>query len=257
MCLIIFAYKALPGTDLVIAANRDELFARPTEHAHFWSSIDSETEILAGRDLEAGGTWIGVTRQKRFAAVTNIRDPLKHEAKPKSRGQLTLNFLKSSVTSQDYCESIKPDLNSYAGFNLLVGDGRTLWYMNNFENLCHELSPGIYGLSNGILNSPWPKILGGKSQLLELMKDPDNLSTDKLLHIMQDTAQAADELLPNTGVPLELERTLSSAFITNPERQYGTLCSTAVILRSDNPSYFSEQNYTDLGDCLERHFFEF
>jgi uncharacterized protein with NRDE domain len=257
MCLIIFAYKALPGFELVVAANRDELFTRPTQQAGFWPDAYSSNATLAGRDLEAGGTWLGVTRSGRFAAVTNIRDPLKQEAKPKSRGELTRNFLASSVSSKAYCNQLKVDADNYAGFNLLVGDGESLWYMNNFENLCEELTPGIYGLSNGILNSPWPKILNGKSRLLELLTDPENITTDSLIQMMQDTAQAPDNLLPNTGVPLELERILSPVFISNPQRHYGTLCSTAVILRSADANYFSEQNYAESGECGERHFYEF
>jgi uncharacterized protein with NRDE domain len=257
MCLIIFAYKALPELSLVVAANRDELFTRSTRQAGFWSDSGANGDILAGRDLEAGGTWLGVTRQGRFAAVTNIRDPLKKEAKSRSRGELTRNFLSSSLSSKAYCDLLKPDFDSYAGFNLLVGDGESLWYMNNFEHLCQELLPGVYGLSNGILNSPWPKVLNGKSQLVQLLSDPENLTTDSLIQMMQDTAQAPDHLLPNTGVPLELERTLSPAFISNPQRHYGTLCSTAVVLNSSNANYFSEQNYAETGPPLERHFYQF
>lgn len=257
MCLIIFAYQALPEMPLVVAANRDELFTRPSRQANFWPAPHAEIDILSGRDLKAGGTWLGVTRQGRFAAVTNIRDPLQKEAKPKSRGELTVKFLIGSMNAKDYCNLLKPDFDEYAGFNLLVGDGNSLWYANNFENLCHALTPGVYGLSNGILNSPWPKILNGKSQLAQLLADPTNLSTDNLIQMMQDSTQAADDLLPNTGVPLDLERSLSPAFISNPQRHYGTLCSTAVMLTTTGPNYFSEQNYSESGAFSERHFYQF
>ena len=257
MCLIIFAYKALPAVELVVAANRDELFTRPTQQASFWSGSDDKSSILAGRDLTAGGTWLGVTLTGRFAAVTNIRDPLQKEAKPKSRGELTHAFLTSSLSSQAYCDEVRPNFDDYAGFNLLVGDGKSLWYMNNFKGLCHELPPGIYGLSNGLLNSPWPKILNGKSQLVQLLADPAKLTTDNLIHMMQDTTEAPDHLLPNTGIPKDLERSLSPAFITNPQRHYGTLCSTAVILTAAGENYFSEQNYAESGALTERHFYQF
>lgn len=255
MCLILFAHKALPEIQLVVAANRDELFTRPTQQADFWT--DSESGILAGRDLQCGGTWLGVTRTGRFAAVTNIRDPLQIEAKPRSRGELTRNFLSGSLSASAYCDLVKPDFELYAGFNLLVGDGESLWYMNNFKDLCEELPAGVYGLSNGILNSPWPKILNGKSRLVQLLADPTNLTTDRLIQMMQDTTQAPDELLPNTGVPLELERTLSPAFISNPARHYGTLCSTAAILTATGTSYFSEQNYAESAVGTQRHFYQF
>ena len=257
MCLIIFAYQALPEIKLVVAANRDELFTRPSQQAQFWPDAGAGADILAGRDLTAGGTWLGITRQGRFAAVTNIRDPLNKEARPKSRGELTRRFLNSSISSQDYCESLEPDFNDYAGFNLLVSDGDTLWYVNNFEGLCYQLTPGIYGLSNGILDSPWPKILNGKARLKELLANPAKLTTDELIKMMQDTSQAPDDLLPNTGVPLELERTLSPAFISNPQRHYGTLCSTAVIVKPNQACSFSEQNYGEAGMASQRHYYEF
>ncbi len=256
MCLIIFAYKAVPGINLVVAANRDELFTRPSAQAGFWSTEGAESEILGGRDLQAHGTWLGLTKSGRFAAVTNIRDPLQREAKPKSRGELTRLFLSSSIKPNDYFESLKTAYQDYAGFNLLVGDEESLWYVNNFENLCEPLPPGVYGLSNGILNSPWPKILDGKAKLVELLTDVNTLTTDNLISMMRDTKQAADHLLPDTGVPLELERLLSSAFISNPQRDYGTRCSTAAIMEASGNIRFSEQNYDQSGAATQRHYYE-
>lgn len=257
MCLILFAYQTDPRYSLVVAANRDELFARPTQQAMFWKDDNSGREILSGKDLLAGGTWLGMSRQGHFAAVTNIRDPLQTEKKPKSRGELTKRFLAGTTTAEEYSNSLSGDFGLFAGYNLLVGDGHSLWYINNFESIVQQLEPGYYGLSNGILNSDWPKITHGKQALEKLVADPGSLSTDSLIDIMNSRERASDADLPDTGVAVELERILSSAFIENPERQYGTLCSTAIITETGGQCRFSEQNYNDRGQRGERHFYDF
>lgn len=257
MCLILFAYKAVPEFPLVIAANRDELFARPTEQAGFWQSNDLESELLAGKDLQAGGTWLGLTRGGRFAAVTNIRDPSQIEKKPRSRGELTLNFLTGTMSAESYSHQLSDGFSQFAGYNLLIGDGNSLWYVNNFEKITRPLQPGIYGLSNGVLDSDWPKINGGKQALERLLQSPANLTTDLLIDMMGNKEIAADKLLPKTGVSIEVERALSSIFIVNPQRQYGTLCSTAIITESSGAARFSEQNYDSNGSRSQRHFYEF
>lgn len=257
MCLIIFAHQAVSGFPLVLAANRDEFFPRPTQHADFWSDSADSHQILAGKDLQAGGTWLGITRAGRFAAVTNIRDPSQPEKNPRSRGALTIDFLQSSVSAEEYAESLKPILNQFAGFNLLVGDADKMVYVNNFEAITQILEPGFYGLSNGLLNSDWPKVNRGRSNLEELVQSPELLKTDSLIKMMGDKQQAQDLELPQTGVPLELERELSAAFIHNTQREYGTRCSTAVVMESSGKVRFNEQNFDADGAPTTAHFFEF
>jgi uncharacterized protein with NRDE domain len=257
MCLILFAYQVHPDYSLVLAANRDELFARPSQPAGFWEDEKNAPEILAGRDLQAGGTWLGLSRSGRFAAVTNIRDPLQAEKKPKSRGELTLNFLISNESAKDYAESLAKQFDQFAGYNLLISDGSTLYYVNNFEKIIAPLKPGYYGLSNGTLDSVWPKITRGKIALKQLLESDVELTTDALINIMTSKEKAPDSELPDTGIPIELERALSSLFIENPERQYGTLCSTAVIAKANGEIRFSEQNYNNAGQRAQRNFYEF
>ncbi|GJM11756.1 MAG: hypothetical protein DHS20C12_01590 [Pseudohongiella sp.] len=255
MCLIIFAYQTDPRFPLVVAANRDELFARPTMQASLWTDEDSGQQILSGRDKIAGGTWLGVSQNGRFAAVTNIRDPSQTELKPRSRGDLTREFLAGDGNPEQYCGRLATSYDKFAGYNLLVGDGSSLFYVNNFEEQIWKLEPGVYGLSNGLLNSSWPKVELGKSRLQHLMQKPELLTTDALLQMMGDRAVAEDAMLPNTGISIDIERKLSAAFILNPERDYGTLCSTALIVDKSGPLRFSEQNFDSLGNKTQGHAF--
>ena len=210
MCLIIFSYQADSRYSLVVAANRDEFFSRSTRDADFWTDTGSHYRMLAGKDLVAGGTWLGLTTSGRFAAVTNIRDPSQAEQKLKSRGELTLNFLAGSETPAAYCQSLGSHFDQYAGYNLLIGDGNEMFYDNNLEAELRQLEPGIYGLSNGQLNSPWPKIEHGRQQLKLLLDCDAQLTTDQLISMMGDRTRATDAELPDTGIPVELERRLSS-----------------------------------------------
>jgi uncharacterized protein with NRDE domain len=256
MCLIIFAYQTDSRFPLVVAANRDELFARPTAQASIWTDEESGQQILSGRDRQAGGTWLGITKSGRFAAVTNIRDPSQTERRARSRGDLTREFLASNESPAQYCAALAESYDQFAGYNLLVGDTNSLFYVNNQEKAVWELEAGIYGLSNGLLNSSWPKVDKGRACLKMLMEQPNNLTTDSLLEMMADRTQAIDADLPDTGIGIEIERKLSSAFILNPERSYGTLCSTAIIFDSDGPTRFSEQNFDSLGIKTQGHGFQ-
>jgi len=257
MCLIIFAHQAIPDLPLVVAANRDEFYARPTRSAQFWSEDGAENNILAGKDLQAGGTWLGITRSGRFAAVTNIRDPSQTEPRPRSRGELTMNFLRSDKPAADYADTLRQSFAEYAGYNLLLSDGKAFYYVNNVEALSRELEPGIYGLSNGLLNNDWPKVLRGQRGLENLVDSGAELNPDQLIELMANREQAADAELPNTGLPRELEKRLSSAFITDDSRGYGTLCSTAIIQDRAGHIRFSEQNYSAAGTATENCFFSF
>ena len=255
MCLIIFAYQMDSRFPLVVAANRDELFARASAQADIWTDAETDNRILSGRDLQAGGTWLGVTRNGRFAAVTNIRDPSQTEPKPRSRGDLTRQFLAGTDSAEQYCAGLAQSYDQFAGYNLLVGDGSSLYYVNNAEETVWKLEAGFYGLSNGMLNTSWPKVDRGKAQLESLMQTGSAITTDALIAMMGDRAQAEDADLPNTGIGIEIERKLSSAFILNPERDYGTLCSTAVIIDESGSTRFSEQNFDSLGNKTQGHSF--
>lgn len=256
MCLIIFAYQTDPRFPLVVAANRDELFSRPTTQAALWTDEESGQQMLSGRDKQAGGTWLGITQSGRFAAVTNIRDPSQTVRRSRSRGDLTRQFLGGSHSPEQYSARLADSYDQFAGYNLLVGDSNSLFYINNHEQRIAQLKPGVYGLSNGSLNSSWPKVYKGKARLQALLSAPDKLDCDALLAMMGDRSQADDADLPDTGIGIDIERKLSSAFILNPEREYGTLCSTAVIVEQSGKSRFSEQNFDSLGNKTQGHAFQ-
>ncbi|MCG8414874.1 MAG: NRDE family protein [Pseudomonadales bacterium] len=256
MCLILFAHQAVAEYPLVVAANRDEFFPRPTQHAEFWPDQNGPQQILAGKDLQAGGTWLGINREGRFAAVTNIRDPSQPEQKPRSRGELPVDFLQSSLSALEYGENLRESFDDYAGYNLLVADRSSMVYVNNFESLVRKLEPGIYGLSNALLNSDWPKVQQGRQKLGSLLQHINELRTDELVAMMSDRTQAQDSELPDTGMPLELERELSSAFIHNTQRDYGTRCSTGVIFEGSGRMRFNEQNFDADGSPSSNHFFD-
>ena len=257
MCLIIFSYRIKPKLPLVLAANRDEFFSRPAKSSAFWNFPKRSSSILAGKDLKAGGTWIGITRTGKFAAITNIRDPSQTENKLKSRGQITVDFLLSLKTPIEFASQLKANFTQYAGFNLLIGDTKNLVYINSHEELVSELKPGIYGLSNGIINSNWPKINNGRDKLENLLMYDNDITTDNLITMMYDQDIAADELLPNTGISIEMERKLSPSFITIPEQGYGTLCTTGIILSDSGLIKFDEQSYDEKGIPTKRNYYEF
>jgi uncharacterized protein with NRDE domain len=253
MCLILFAYRAHPNYPLVLAANRDEFFDRPTRAAHFW---EPELQLLAGRDERAGGTWLGITKTGRFAAITNFRQGQTSTSAPitRSRGEITLNFLLSNSDPLSYAQSLKEQGHQFEGFNVLLGDNRRLVYFSNKSGAAYELAAGIYGLSNHLLDTPWAKVETGKAALQQALQNQDfnqKISNhNKLLSILTDTRIAPDHLLPNTGFPLEKERVLSSTFISTD--YYGTCCSTSLTIDSKNQVQFVERNYQKSGSAEER-----
>lgn len=224
MCLLVLAYDAAPGARLVVAANRDEFHARPTAAADFWPE---RPDVLAGRDLEAGGTWLGVTRSGRFAALTNIRDPRSHRPGRATRGALVSGFLTGTAPASEYGESVLADAGRYNGFNLLVFDGAALWYVESLTPSARPLTPGLYGLSNHLLDTPWPKVASVKEALAARLEGA--LTPEALLEPLADRTRAQDASLPDTGVGMEIERLLSSPFIVSPA--YGTRSSTALVRR--------------------------
>lgn len=240
MCLINFHLQKHPKYKLVIAANRDEFYGRPTDKAHFWPDSPN---LLAGRDLLQKGTWLGVTKTGRFAALTNIRDLSLEGKDKKSRGGIVSGFLNDKITAEEYLEGIRKDRNSYAGFNILVGNAEKLFHYNNVHDEISEVTPGTHSLSNDTLNTPWPKVVKGKTNLDSYLMKQDNLESDKLFDILENAEQATDDLLPNTGVGMELERSLSASFIKTPE--YGTRSATVLLIDREDNVTFKERTYKE------------
>jgi uncharacterized protein with NRDE domain len=237
MCLIVFANNTHPKYKLIFAANRDEFYNRPSEQADYWTE---HPDLLAGKDLQAGGTWMGITKRGRFAAITNFRDLKNHRNDAPSRGNLTLDFLVNDVTPEEYYNGLKSELNSYNGFNLILGNIDELYYFSNKTEELKKLESGIHGISNAILDTPWPKVEKSKLQLKRLI-EYQNIHPWEVLNILDDTSPAKDEELPDTGVGLELERTLSSIFIKS--EKYGTRSSTTVTVDKHNSVRFVEKTY--------------
>jgi uncharacterized protein with NRDE domain len=220
MCLIVFAWKLVPDCPLILAANRDEFFVRPTQPAGWW---EDHPDVYAGRDLQAGGSWLGIDRRGRFAAVTNIRNGRVAKLDKRSRGELVADFLCNDSDPQSYLEQVRERAGEYNGFNLIVGNADALYWISNANGASvRALEPGIYGLSNGTLDTPWPKLVRAKAQFASLLCQgaPD----DAYFELLSDTTRAADCRLPDTGVSLEWERLLSSICIESPD--YGTRTST-------------------------------
>ena len=256
MCLILAAWQAHPLYPLVIAANRDEFFARPTRSAGFWEDAPN---ILAGRDLQAGGTWLGVNRagrSLRFAALTNYRDPTQEHPRAISRGGLVSGFLQGGASSSDYLAEVASNDARYNGFNLLVCDGTTLACYNNVEHQTRVLQPGIHGLSNHVINSPWPKVTTATKALDASLSDlPD---TSRLLEFLRDDSVADDADLPNTGIPLDRERALSAIFVRNiPDLAYGTRSSTVLVVGADKGIIFDEQEWNTDASLNHRQRYRF
>lgn len=238
MCLIVFAWQVVPGLPFIAAANRDEFYDRPSAPACWWSD---HPQIYAGRDLHGGGTWMGVTRSGKFAAVTNIRAPSERRADAPTRGALVTDYLRSDLSAAEYIEAIKPDAERFNGFNLLVGDCRQLvWYSNRGDGDARNGKPmasGIYGISNALLDSPWPKVVRTKAQFASLLCQM--APEDAYFEMLTDTTRAHDCRLPSTGIDLDLERTLSAVCIDSPG--YGTRTSTLVKVFADNAAVLAER----------------
>jgi len=240
MCLILVAWQVHPEYPLVLAANRDEFYRRPTAPAQ-WSP--GAQGILAGRDLDAGGTWLGVTRQGSFAALTNYRDPARQRADAPTRGRLVPEILARTSAPAARLARLQAEAPRYNGFNLLWGEEGQLTVYESVPQRTRRLGPGIYGLSNHLLDTPWPKVEQAKSRLAAALGAlPDEQA---LLALLRDDAPAPDEQLPRTGVSLEWERLLSSAFICAPE--YGTRCSSLLTLSRQGAARFREQTWDASG----------
>ncbi|MET3051610.1 NRDE family protein [Pseudomonas alkylphenolica] len=241
MCLIVFAWRPGHAQPLIVAANRDEFYARPTRMLGAW---DDAPGVYAGRDLEAGGTWLGVGPGGRFAALTNIRDPQLAQG-ARSRGELVAAFLRGELGVEAYLDQVASRSQQYSGFNLLVGDSATLGYLNAREAQVQLLCEGVYGLSNAGLDTPWPKLVKARAGLQQQLADPQ---PQALLALLGDNQQATDGELPETGVGLTTERLLSSVFIAS--QNYGTRASTVLIAEADGRRRLLERSFGPFGGHL-------
>ena len=241
MCLIVFAWQPGQAHPLVVAANRDEFYARPSKALAQWAEAP---QVYAGRDLQAGGTWLGVGADGRFAALTNIRE--QHQSPGRhSRGELVSDFLSGNLPIGEYFKKVGLRSVDYAGFNLLLGTRDQLWHFNSQDLAPQPLSPGVYGLSNAGLDTPWPKLLRAKAALTEVLGDPH---PQALLALLKDPEQAPFSELPDTGVGLATEKLLSSVFIASTN--YGTRASTALIVNADGSRVMVEHSFGPHGGHL-------
>lgn len=235
MCLIVVAYNVHPSYRLILAANRDEFYERPSVPADFW---EDQPQVLAGRDLKEGGTWLGVTKKGKFAAITNYRDPSTFKSDAPSRGKLVSSYISRNQDPGDYLKKISSHTNKYNGFNLLLGDDNDLFVFSN-RGEKQKLKTGIYGLSNHLLNSPWPKVTRSMKMLKAALDEKGAALEEALFAMLADRHIPPDKKLPATGIGLKWERLLSSIFITSPV--YGTRSSTILLIGKNNRVKFVEK----------------
>ncbi len=237
MCLLVLAYRTQTDCPLLLAANRDEFYDRPAAPAQFWPEAP---RLLAGRDLLAGGTWLGVTRDGRFAAVTNYREARTVTPPPRSRGDLVRDYLLGDTSADRCARSLPAHAADYAGFNLLCGDRQSLWWYSNRGGPPRQLAPGIYGLTNDQLDTPWPKVQASKAALAGLCKDGAP-PADALLELLQDRRTHPASADPAIGLDTTLAQALSAIFIDTP--RYGTRCSTVLRISAEGRAEFVERRH--------------
>ncbi|PKN10622.1 MAG: hypothetical protein CVU72_00600 [Deltaproteobacteria bacterium HGW-Deltaproteobacteria-7] len=235
MCLIVFAYNVHPSYRLVLAANRDEFYERPSAPADFWKDYP---QVLAGRDLKNKGTWLGINKNGKFAAVTNYRDPSTFKNDALSRGKLVSRYITGKRDAEKYLKKISGQADKYNGFNLLLGDADDLFVFSD-RGEKQKLNSGIYGLSNHLLNSPWPKVTRSKKMLKAAMDKKGADLEEALFNLLADRHKPQDKNLPATGIGLEWERLLSPIFIETPV--YGTRSSTILLVGKNGRITFVEK----------------
>lgn len=247
MCLLVLAWQVHPRYRLVVAANRDEFHERPTAAMAKWPPPD---DIIAGRDLRAGGTWLAMDRARRFGIITNFRDLQRPAPGAPSRGNLIPNYLRNEGGAERYLKELQPGAGGYSGFNLLLTDSDSLWYASNrADQFAKRLPAGIYGLSNEFLDTPWPKLQRVRRRFDPLLLQGGEVSKSELLAILSDSTQAGiNEELPKTGVSPEWEQLLSSPFIRNED--YGTRCSTIVLLEPGGAASLTERRFDSAGSVI-------
>ena len=238
MCLILLAVDAHPQYPLVVAANRDEFFARPSAPAGPWPDAE---HVIGGRDLEKGGSWLALARGGRLAAVTNYRDGTRKKTGSRSRGLLVSDFVLSREHPREFLPELQADADLYDGFNLIVADRGEVWHFNNISRQIAHVASGVHGLSNHLLDTPWPKVANGKTALAAALSAPSEDLAARLFDALREERVAADRELPSTGVALEWERVLSPAFISTPT--YGTRASTVVLIEDSGAAILIERSF--------------
>jgi uncharacterized protein with NRDE domain len=252
MCLILFAWQSHPRYALVVAANRDEFHQRPSAAAQFW---DDDPEILAGRDLQAGGTWLGVTRSGRFAAITNYREPPAPQLPlERSRGHLVRDFLRGEKTPLTHARDLASSGSSYRGFNLLLADSGALVYVSNRHDEVSNIAIGAHGLSNHLLDTDWPKVRSGRDRLHSLLED-ERLEADDLFDLLTDRTLTPGEIPDELERGLAPEQLMKHYFIVSPV--YGTRCSTVVLVGRDGSVQLHERQFDPQGQVMDKRSFCF
>ena len=248
MCLAVIALDAHPRYAVIVGANRDEYHRRPAERAHWWRDSEGH-QLLAGRDLEHEGTWLGVNRLGRWAFVTNVREPGRHDPHAPSRGSLVPAALRDADDAQRTVESLVRGSARYNGFNLVVGQASIAAFGSNRTPDVQRLSRGVHGVSNAALDTPWPKLVRAKSGLAAWVKREDD-DIDALFDVLADRVRAPEEALPNTGLTPEWERLLSAPFIVSAD--YGTRCSTVLVVGRNGTVALHERTFDASGTRTER-----
>ncbi len=237
MCLIFLSLNNHPTYKIIIAANRDEFYDRKTAPADYWKDYPN---IIGGRDLEAQGTWMAMTTSGKISLLTNYRDPKNINPIAPSRGHLVSDYLEGSIGAEKYMEEVEANGNAYNGFNLIVGTTKDLLYFSNYSTGVEKITQGLHGLSNHLLDTPWPKVQRGKEKL-QLILEQTNLQPKVLFDFLYDSEPAKDNQLPDTGIGLERERALSSMFIKTPN--YGSRCSTVLLIDQQDHVQYAERVY--------------
>jgi len=237
MCLLAFSYQSVPAYPLVFAGNRDEFYDRPTAPASFW---DEAPHVLGGRDRKAGGTWMGVTRNGHWGVVTNVREPGAYRPDAASRGALVADYLREEPVPAAYVQSVAAEADRYNGFNLLVGTPQSLYYVSNRTDGPRPVQPGLHGLSNDRLDTPWPKVERA-TQRLEQHLSQGGPSPESLLALLDDRRPAPSDALPDTGLSAARERMLSPIFIDG--EAYGTRASTVLFIDRQGTVTFVERTF--------------
>ena len=251
MCLIFLSFNQHPDYPLIIAANRDEFYDRPASSIGLWPEYPN---ILAGKDLTGGGTWLGVTKSGYFAMLTNYRDMANIKANAPTRGKLVLDYLAGEFDASNYLEAIDASASLYNGYNIILGTLNDPWYYSNQNHEIFRLGTGLYGLSNALLDTKWPKVEIGKENFKQII-ERESLDYEAIFSFMYDKTLAPDEKLPDTGIGYEKEKLLSSMFIEFPG--YGTRNTTLLVKDKNNNVQLIERTYSQPDDSTSEVKFEF
>jgi len=243
MCLVLLAYKIHRDYPLIIASNRDEYYERRSIPAEFWHEYP---DLLAGRDIRGEGTWLGLTKNGKIGLLTNYRDPKIYKDFAPSRGKIILSYLTGNNDLKSFLDVLDQSRSVYNPFNLIAGRFDSLYYYSNVNGIIEELKPGVHGLCNHFLNTPWPKVIKTKQGLKRIIEGNEVIKVDNLLELMEDTAQANVDNLPDTGIGMHFEKILSSIFIKTDV--YGTKSTTVIFIHQNKEINFYEKSFIDRHD---------